>query len=67
MAGNLERCESEAVKRDFRPQMKILNMIIPILMHFCGFVAQTGALDATELITSNYFRQFITGYTVANF
>ena len=37
----LRRCLSRAVKRDFRrisddipPQMKILNMVIPILMHY---------------------------------
>ena len=37
----------EAVKRDFGtyisedipPQMKILNVVIPILMHFCSFVS----------------------------
>ena len=44
----LRRRASGALKRDFRtyirryslpPQMKILNMVIPILMHFCSFVS----------------------------
>ena len=47
----LRRRASGAVKRDFRtyirrytpPPMKILNMIIPILMHFCGFVSNWSA------------------------
>ena len=35
----LQRRTSEAVKHDFRTYMKILNMIIPILMHYCSFVS----------------------------
>ena len=42
----LRRCASGAVNMiserksdDIPPQMKILNMVIPILMHFCSFVA----------------------------
>ena len=48
MVGNLvlRRRPSGAVKLDFGttisdniiPEMKILNMVIPILMHFCSFV-----------------------------
>ena len=53
--------------RQYTSQMKILNMVIPILMHFCSFISQTGALGAAKLITSNYFQQNITGYTVAIF
>ena len=29
---------SEHISDDIPPQMKILNMVIPILMHFCSFV-----------------------------
>ena len=29
---------SERISDDISPQMKILNMVIPILMHFCSFV-----------------------------
>ena len=32
---------SERISDDIPPQMKILNMVIPILMHFCS-----GALQA---------------------
>ena len=28
---------SERIFDDIPPQMKILNMVIPILMHFCSF------------------------------
>ena len=28
----------ERISDDMPPQMKILNMVIPILMHFCSFV-----------------------------
>ena len=28
---------SERISDDIPPQMKILNMIIPIFMHFCSF------------------------------
>ena len=30
---------SERISDDIPPQMKILNMVIPILMHFCSFVS----------------------------
>ena len=30
---------SEDISGDTPPQMKILNMVIPILMHFCSFVS----------------------------
>ena len=50
MVGNLvlRRCGSGAVKNlisdhitdDIPPRMKILNMVIPILMHFSTFIRQ---------------------------
>ena len=56
-----------AVKRDFRiipdfriissatisPQMKILNMVIPILMHFCGSVNILALQAAYSHMSSN--------------
>ena len=30
---------SERISDDTPPQMEILNMVIPILMHFCSFVS----------------------------
>ena len=30
---------SRRISDDIPPQMKILNMVIPILMHFCSFVS----------------------------
>ena len=30
---------SKRISDDRPPQMKILNMVIPILMHFCSFVS----------------------------
>ena len=35
----LGRRASGAIKRNFRTYMKILNMIIPIIMHFCSLVS----------------------------
>ena len=36
---------SDCISDDLPPQMKILNMVIPILMHFFSFFYQTGALE----------------------
>ena len=36
----------ECISDDISPQMKILNMVIPILMHFCSFVSRIGVLQA---------------------
>ena len=75
---------SGAVKRDFRThnrryisQMKILNMVIPILQHFYSLVSNRSVAsrikqhvtqrNVTLLMTSNYFQQYIAGYTVAFF
>ena len=35
---------SKGISDDIPPQKKILNMVIPILMHFCSFT-QIGALQ----------------------
>ena len=68
----LRRRASGAVKRDFRmyirripPQMKSLNMVIPILMRFYSLVSKAYVIqrNATQSMTSNY----IAVYTVANF
>ena len=55
---------------------KILNMVIPILMHFCSFVSNPSVAspimghvtqrNVTYLMTSNCFLQYIAEYTVAN-
>ena len=68
---------SERISDDKPPQMKILNMVIPILMHFCSFISNWSVASCikpnviqrfeTKLMTSNYFRQYIAGYTVTNF
>ena len=68
---------SERIYNDISPQMKILNMVIPILMHFCSLVLNWSVgshinlhviqQDVTLSMTSNYFRQYIAGYTVSNF
>ena len=39
LARSLLNVISERISDDIPPQMKILNMVIPILMHFCSFVA----------------------------
>ena len=36
---------SERISDDIPPQMKILNIVIPILMHFCSFVSN-GSVDS---------------------
>ena len=43
---------SERISDDIPPQMQILNMAIPILMHFCSFLS-IGAL----LVLGNYYFQ----------
>ena len=68
---------SERISDDIPPQMKILNMVIPILMHFCNFLSNQSVescikrhvikRNVTYLVTSNYFLQYIAGYTVTNF
>ena len=34
-----ENVISKRISDDIPPQMKILNMVIPILMHFCSFLS----------------------------
>ena len=68
---------SEHISDDIPPQMKILNMVIPILMHCYSLVSNWCVASRTKayiiqqiltrLMTSNYFRQYIAGFTVANF
>ena len=68
---------SEGISDDIPPQMKILNIVIPILMHFCSFVSNWSVashimlhvmqLNVTQLMMSYCFLQYIAGYTVANF
>ena len=68
---------SERISDDIPPQMKKLNMAIPILMRFYSLVSNWSVASRTEtyviqqnvtyLMTSNYFQQNIAGYTVANF
>ena len=55
---------SERKLDDIPPQMKILNMIIPILMHFCSYVSNSSIESHIKLhviqqyVTSNYFQQY---------
>ena len=68
---------SELISDDVPLQMKILNMVIPILMHFCSFISNQSVeshikphviqQNVTLLMTSNYFLQYIAGHTVTNF
>ena len=60
---------SERISDNIPPQMKILNMVIPILMHFCSFVpnwsVESGLMphviqrNVTKLMTSKGFLQYI--------
>ena len=68
---------SDHISDNIPPQMKNLNMVIPILMYFSSFVSNWTIASSitlrviqqnvTYLMTSNNFRQYTTGYTVANF
>ena len=71
---------SELIFDDIPPQMKILNVVIPILMRFCKFVSNEsvasrikphkGVHHPTKCDVINdveLFPQYIAGYTVANF
>ena len=85
---------SECISDDIPPQMNILNMVIPILMHYLHFPfkktlkmyfvspirpatpAASNRLPAAYIhlstnekgryVMTSGFRQYITGYTVAN-
>ena len=62
------------ISDDMPPPKKIVNMLIPILMHFCGLVSNWSVAsrikvyvikqNVTFIMTSNYFRQYI---AVTNF
>ena len=69
---------SESISNNYiPPQMKILNIIIPILMHFCSFVSNWSFTShimlriiqwhVTKLMTSNCFLQYITGLQCRKF
>ena len=63
---------SDLISNDIPPQIKILNMVIPILVHFCSlnsnwihverYKPHVIQRNVTQLMMSNYFRQYITGY-----
>ena len=64
---------SESISADIPPEIKFLNMFIPILMHFC-ILFLTGALQRYEAARHptickviNDVKLFPTVYTVANF
>ena len=72
---------SKSISGDIPPQMKILNMVIPILMRFDSFVsnwsvsshimphviqAKCDVINDVKLFPTGY-RQYIAGYTVPNF
>ena len=40
---------SERISDDIRPQMEILNMVIPILMLFCSFVSNWSVASCVSL------------------
>ena len=40
---------SKCISDDMPPQMKILNMVIPILMHFCSFVSNLSVASCIKL------------------
>ena len=44
---------SERISDDIPPQMKILNMVIPILMHFCSFISNWSVVSRINRTSSN--------------
>ena len=64
---------SERISNNIPPQMKILNMIIPILMYICSLNSNWSVARRIKPhviqrnMTSKYFQQYIAGTTVANF
>ena len=50
---------SSRKSNDLPLQMKILNTVIPILMHFCSFIPNWGVASSKK--------PYIAGFTVANF
>ena len=53
---------SDRISEDIPPQMKILNMVIPILMHFCSFFLNwsiaiiSGVINDVKLFPTVYHR-----------
>ena len=67
---------SECITNNIPPQMKNLNMVIPILMHFClklehckphKAASHPTKCDIINESKSNYFRRYFAGYSVTNF
>ena len=60
---------SDRISDNIPPQMKILNMVIPVLMHFCSFVSNWSIESNIKLICDviNNIKLVPTVYTVANF
>ena len=51
---------SNCISDDIPPQMKILNMVIPILMHFCSFVSNRSIASPMKLhVTQQNVTQLI--------
>ena len=76
MAACEQKCNknviSDCISLDISHQMKILNMVIPIQMHFCSFVSNwcIASCKEPQVIqgnVTNYFQQYITECIVANF
>ena len=44
---------SERISDDIPPQMKILNMVIPILMYFCVFISNESVASCIICTLSN--------------
>ena len=40
---------SDRISEDIPPQMKIFNMVIPILMHFCSFASNWSVASRIKL------------------
>ena len=58
---------SEYISDDIPPKIKILNMVIPILMHFCSFVSNAArhptkcdVINDVKLFPTVYCRKFLT-------
>ena len=61
---------SKCISDNIPPQMKILNMVIPILMHFCSFLRNWSVEPAGRPMKCdviNDVKLFPTGYTVQIF
>ena len=62
----------DRISNNIAPQMKIVNMVIPILMHICilvsnwsiasGIKSHVIQRNVTESMSSNYVPQYVAGY-----